>query len=171
VNGGDAFEARVERSAGVRCGRQPLDPCEELLGAVDERIVAELARRVEIWTSATRRGAGANTPSSDRLTDETIRELLSVVDTLTRRECARRSHGETVTLDTGQAARTGSTSGWGCQGGRSAEDAGQSFELPDDGHAVGANFDFDDVSDVVAVAQFDDRHGSSHLRLDLGVAE
>jgi hypothetical protein len=61
------------------------------LELADARIVAELAHRVEIWAALT---APANEQTGVRepahsLSDPTVRELLAVVEILTRREAAR----------------------------------------------------------------------------------
>jgi hypothetical protein len=57
----------------------------------DARIVAEVARRVEIWAAMT---APADAQTDVRgpahiLSDPTVRELLAMVEILTRREAAR----------------------------------------------------------------------------------
>jgi hypothetical protein len=61
------------------------------LALADARIVAELARRIEIWValnSSAEDRNGAHEPRHD-LSGQTVRELLSVVEVLTRREAAR----------------------------------------------------------------------------------
>lgn len=63
------------------------------LELADARIVAELAHRVEIWAALA--GPANNqlsVPAADHvLSDPTVRELLAVVEILTRRETARRT--------------------------------------------------------------------------------
>ena len=103
VNSGYAFEEIVERSVDVRSRCASPESSDDLLRAVDSRIVAELAHRVEIWAFATGRSVRTGVSSNDRLSDETIRELLLVVDTLTRRESARRSHGPTIPRESDKA--------------------------------------------------------------------
>ena len=62
---------------------------DDLLRAVDLQLVAELMRRVEIWMVLTGQGVRASDASEPQLSGDTIRELLSVIDSLTRRESAR----------------------------------------------------------------------------------
>jgi hypothetical protein len=61
------------------------------LELADARIVAELARRVEIWAAlAGSANAELSVPAPQHiLSDPTVRELLAVVEILTRRETAR----------------------------------------------------------------------------------
>ena len=61
------------------------------LAVADARIVAELERRVEILTSLTASGDEQTSGRELRpdLSKQTVRELLAVVEILTRREAAR----------------------------------------------------------------------------------
>ena len=62
------------------------------LAASDASFVAELTKRVALWIAADLSGDHAHRAGSSHqtLSEQTIRELLSVIDTLTRRESARR---------------------------------------------------------------------------------
>ena len=63
------------------------------LAASDARIIAELAKRVALWIAAESCANLARIPESSphTLNEQTVRELLLVIDALTRRESARRA--------------------------------------------------------------------------------
>jgi hypothetical protein len=77
--------AKPSRNGGKRS-----DPAAHLR-ALDSRILAELTRRVELWLSLD--GESVQTDPSvanPLLSPQTVRELMTVIDSLTRRESARR---------------------------------------------------------------------------------
>ena len=83
----------IDHGQAVGCEPGPRPVWTDLdLALADARIVAELAQRIEIWTSSTSAGNENDAPQARHdLSEQTIRELLSVVDSLTRRESARRN--------------------------------------------------------------------------------
>jgi hypothetical protein len=91
VESNDAVDNAAARSVGapVQCVCRLL---RDDLDAVDSRLLAEFARRAVLWVQATGGPSVASTEDSPPvpISRETIRELFAVIDTLTRREAARR---------------------------------------------------------------------------------
>lgn len=92
IESNDAVDNAAAQSVGAAPVHAVCRLVQNDLEAVDARLLAEFARRAELWAQATGGPSVASTAGSPPvpISRETIRELFAVIDTLTRREAARR---------------------------------------------------------------------------------
>jgi hypothetical protein len=98
VESKNAVDDAVAVSAGAAPPRCNGGVLPDGLDAVDSRILAEFGRRADLWTRALGGSSAANEDGSRPIpiSRQTVRELFAVIDTLTRREVARRRQAPTL---------------------------------------------------------------------------